>query len=83
LKYLCKTAVDWVNRIVTISGNSIIKYTFYYEHLWKGKFMAGEPGKLAEFLFSYFVATLLKTVFGVDFHILMILMVLCKRTRPV
>jgi len=45
--------------------------------------MAGEPGKLGEFLFSYFVATLLKTVFGVDFHILMILMVLCKRTRPV
>jgi len=45
--------------------------------------MAGEPGKLDEFLFSYFVATLLKTVFGVDFHILMILMVLGKRTRLV
>jgi len=37
----------------------IITFTFCCDNLWKSKFMALEkPGKLREFFFSYFVATL-------------------------
>jgi len=39
--------------------NVIITFTSCCDHLWKSKFMALEkPGKLVEFFFSYFVATL-------------------------
>jgi len=41
----------------------IIIFTFCCDNLWKSKFMALEmPGKLGEFYFSYFVATLLQLV---------------------
>jgi len=35
LKYFCKTAIDWVNRIITILMKVIITFTFYCDNLWK------------------------------------------------
>jgi len=49
-KYLCKTAVDWVNMIIRPLMKVIITVTFCCDNLWKSKFMALEkPGKLWEF----------------------------------
>ena len=44
---MCKTAVDWVNRIVAIVMKIIITFTFCCHSLWRSKFMAQEKlGKL-------------------------------------
>jgi len=57
-KYLCKTAVDWVNRIIRPLMKVFITFTFCCDDLWKSKSVALEkPGKLGIFV-PYFVASL-------------------------
>jgi len=52
--YIAGVDVEWPLMV-------IITFTFCCDRLWKSKFMALEmSGKLREFFFSYFVATLSK-----------------------
>jgi len=53
--YIAGIDVEWPSMKV------LITFTFRCDNLWKSKFMALEkPGKLREFLFSYFLTTLWK-----------------------